>query len=45
MASNKDEIVFDEHLLKVSKWQRFKLWLWHRKNYKRIVVWVRKEEK
>lgn len=38
-----DEIVFDEHLLKVSKWQHFKLWLHHRKNYKRISIWVRKE--
>lgn len=39
-----DEIVFDEHLLKVSKWQHFRLWLHRRKNYKRITIWVRKED-
>lgn len=38
-----DEIVFDEHLLKLSKWEKFKLWLRYHKNYKRITVWVRKE--
>lgn len=41
---SKDEIVFDEHLLKISKWQCFKLWLWHLKNHKRISIWVRKED-
>lgn len=40
---SEDEIVFDEHLLKISKWEKFKLWLWHRRNYKRIIIWVRKE--
>lgn len=40
---SKDEMVIDEYLLKVSKWQHFKLWLWHRRNYKRITIWVRKE--
>lgn len=37
-----DETVFDEHLLKISKWEKFKLWLWHCRNYKRISIWVRK---
>ena len=39
---NIDEIVFDEHLLKISNWEKFRLWLWHRKNHKRITIWVRK---
>lgn len=39
---SREEIVFDEYLLKVTKWQRFKLWLWYRRNYKRISIWVRK---
>lgn len=38
-----DEIVFDEHLLKISNWEKFKLWLWHRRNHKRIKIWVRKK--
>lgn len=41
---SKVETVFDEHLLKISRWEAFKLWLWHRRNYKRIVIWVRREE-
>lgn len=43
---SKDEIVFNEHehLSKVSKWQRFKLWLWHLKNRKQISIWVSKDD-
>lgn len=40
---SKDKIIIDEHLLKLSKWQHFKLWLWRLKNYKRIKIWVSKE--
>lgn len=39
-----DEIVFNEHLIKISKWKRLKLWLWHFMNRKRISIWVNKEE-
>ena len=40
----KGEIIFDEHLLKLSAWERLKLWIWQRKNYKRISIWIRKED-
>lgn len=40
---NEDDVIFDEHLLKISKWKKFKLWMWHLRNHKRISIWVRKE--
>lgn len=40
----RDDLAFDENLLKASKWQRFKSWLWRCKNHKRVVVWTREEE-
>lgn len=42
---SKEEIVFDEHLLKISKWEKFKLWLWQRRNRKQISIWVSKGDK
>ena len=30
-------------LNELSKWQRFKMWLRYRKDYKKITIWVRKE--
>lgn len=38
-----DQIIYDEHLLKISRREKIKFWLHHCRNHKRIKIWISKE--